>query len=133
MRWDRFPGLLGRVTTPGDRWVMAGTACMILGLGVILYGHPGSRLELFRDNRLEMTLPLDEHRTVRIAGRLGPVTVEIVQGQARLREYQSPRMIGTRTGWIRNSGQVAACLPCGVLIKVTGEADASSRFDAIAE
>ncbi|OSM01374.1 hypothetical protein MAIT1_01312 [Magnetofaba australis IT-1] len=93
---------------------------------------------MYRDNHLVATLPLDRDAALEVAGRLGPVRIETHGGQARLLEHRSARMIGTRTGWIGSSGRVAVCVPCGVLVKITGNAatrgaDDPNAFDAIAQ
>ncbi len=113
---------------------MLASAVGIVALGLLLEGPPGSRLQVFRDNRLVATHALGGTAGWSVDGRLGPVIVEIRQGQARLREYRSPRLIGTRTGWIGRAGQVAACVPCGVLIRVEGgPSPADADLDAVSE
>lgn len=43
--------------------------------------------------------------------------------QIRIREDNSPDQIGVRTGWIRQPGQTAICLPHGFIIEIQGKVE----------
>lgn len=130
--------LLRRATGPADRAVVGCSALAILLLGwQSTLAAPGREAVIHRDNRPLMTLPLDHDRRLTVDGRLGPVAVEVAAGRIRLLEYASPRMIGTRSGWIGDAGEIAVCVPCGILIQVNGQrhdraASPGHRFDGIA-
>ncbi|MBF0371638.1 MAG: NusG domain II-containing protein [Magnetococcales bacterium] len=124
--------LILRATTPSDRGVLLLSLASILTFGWIIQPPPGAEVRVFRDNRAVLTLDPAIAQRVEVPGRLGPVTIVTEEGQARLEEYASPRMIGTRTGWISASGTIAACLPCGVMIQMAGERSADD-FDALAQ
>lgn len=127
--------LLARATSRSDRVVMVVSGVVILALAVTRQSAPGERAVIYRDNRPVLTLSLDQDRKQEVSGRLGPVVIQVEQGRIRLLEYASPRLIGTRTGWIRDAGQTAACVPCGIVIQVTGKPRQSSQavFDAVSE
>lgn len=130
----RFLFLLGRATTLADRWMMGLSGLGIVLLGVFMSAAPGRQATVFRDNRPVLTLPLDRDVTQEVAGRLGPVMVEVRQGQIRLLEYNSPKMLGTRTGWIQGAGRMTACVPCGILVRVEGSGKQSgSEYDGVAQ
>jgi hypothetical protein len=102
-----------------DRWIAALAALGIVAMFVVQpMVTAGTQVQVFRENQLLHTLDLAQETRHTVAGRLGPVVIEIASGRARIVEYQSPRMIGTRTGWIQHSGTVAACVPCGILIRI---------------
>ncbi|MBF0127809.1 MAG: NusG domain II-containing protein [Magnetococcales bacterium] len=125
--------LLGRATTRGDRWLLGLTGPGIVAFGLVM-AAPGSRATVFLDNHPLMTLALDRDATLEVAGRLGPVTIQVERGRIRLLEYDSPRMIGTRTGWIQGAGRTIACVPCGILVQVEGrEERAVSELDAVSQ
>ena len=125
--------LLVRATTPADRWLMALAGVAILALAWRVSATPAGGLAVVhRENRPLLTLALDQDRSVRVPGRLGEVTVQVKNGQVRLLEYVSPRLIGTRTGWIGHVGETTACVPCGILIQVAGDRTGTPEFDAIA-
>ncbi|MBF0310815.1 MAG: NusG domain II-containing protein [Magnetococcales bacterium] len=123
-----------RATTPMDRWLVLGSVLGIIAwISAMLQAQPGSRVGIFQENRLVATLPLDQERTLSLAGRLGEVRVQVEKGRVRLQEYQSPRLIGTRTGWIQRRGEMTACVPCGVFLRIEGvpQAGEVAPFDAI--
>ncbi|MBF0110976.1 MAG: NusG domain II-containing protein [Magnetococcales bacterium] len=121
-----------------DRIVAAVSALGIVAacLWTVL-GQP-ERVVVIRDAQgRESVWPIDRDSVQKIAGRLGPVTVEIRGQRVRLLELNSPRLIGTLTGWIERSGQVTACIPCGVLVQVKGKkighnSSSDSHYDGIA-
>jgi hypothetical protein len=112
------------------------TALGIPLLGMVLHTAPGERVAIFVHNQRVQTLSLVQTARIVVSGHLGPVAVEVDHGRARLRESASSRLIGVRTGWIRQAGAVAACLPCGVFIQIEGDASLSAAapddFDALA-
>jgi hypothetical protein len=121
----KFPGLnffslLKKATVPADRWVMVVTALLIIAFVVKPQGA-GDEVSIHKDNQLLMTLTLNSDSQTQVKGRLGMVKIEVKDGQARLLEYSSRRLIGTRTGWIKNSGEIAVCVPCGILIQIKGD------------
>ncbi|MBF0342196.1 MAG: NusG domain II-containing protein [Magnetococcales bacterium] len=128
--------LLAESTTPMDRLVMGISALGIVASAILTVSEPGRRVVVFRDNRPVLSLALDRDGKQEVAGRLGPVTIQVEQGRVRLLEYQSPRMIGTRTGWIQGAGRTAACVPCGIVLRVEGhpkKREGSLEFDAVSE
>ena len=117
-----FFALLREATTVGDRWLMALSALTLLAFLWSGSGVVGSEVIIHRDNQPLMTLALGRDSIVTVASRLGPVKIEIKAGRVRMLEYNSPRLIGTKTGWIQHSGEIAVCVPCGILLQVQGEA-----------
>ncbi|MEO5349635.1 MAG: NusG domain II-containing protein [Magnetococcus sp. YQC-3] len=125
--------LLWRGTTWPDRWVILFSALLIALLASHLFLRPaGEQAVIQRDNQTVLTLPLTHNQQVEVAGRLGPVAIQVQDGRVRLLEYASPRMIGTRSGWIASTGAMVACVPCGILIRVEGGLSGQDRFDGIA-
>ncbi|MBF0178431.1 MAG: NusG domain II-containing protein [Magnetococcales bacterium] len=122
-----------RATNTTDRWVILISALAIAALMVAMMRMPGNRATVYRDNQPILTVAMDRDLTTEVTGRLGPVRIQVEGGRIRLLEYDSPRMIGTRTGWIRDAGGTTACVPCGILIRVEGEPEGTTReFDAVA-
>ena len=128
--------ILWRATTPADRWTMGLSALLIGGFAGYLALRPaGQQAVVQRDNQTVLTLALTQNQQVEVAGRLGPVAIQVQDGRVRLLEYASPRLIGTRTGWIVASGAMVACVPCGILIRVEGGNTGhpqTDHFDGIA-
>ena len=112
-------------------------AGIIFILSLFLYMQPaGSQAIVSLDNRKIETVALSKDSVTNILGHLGMVRVEVVSGRIRIVEYESPRMIGTKVGWIQNRGAVTACIPCGILIRIEGEMTSSAQdnqWDGIAQ
>ncbi|GAB0057235.1 hypothetical protein SIID45300_01558 [Candidatus Magnetaquicoccaceae bacterium FCR-1] len=129
--------LFRRAVTPADRWLMGVSAVTILVFAMRTVTTPGKSAIVSRDNRPVLRLALDTDAKHEVAGRLGPVVVQVEGGRVRLLEHRSPRMIGTRAGWIQGAGRAIACVPCGIVIRVEGENPTPSGegggFDAISE
>ncbi|MEO5363288.1 MAG: NusG domain II-containing protein [Magnetococcus sp. DMHC-8] len=133
---DRSMDLLRRATNRADRQVMVGSLLMIVGLAIYLFLRPaGQQAVVQRDDQTVLTLSLSHDQQQEVAGRLGPVVIQVQGGRVRLLEYASPRLIGTRSGWIASAGAMVACVPCGILVRVAGEEAPQSspdHFDGIA-
>ena len=129
-------GLIGRATTRADRWVIVSTALSIIYAAVYFSMRPvGEQVVVYRDNRPVLTLSLSYDRSYEVDGALGPVTIQVEGARVRLLEYNSPRMIGMRRGWIHAVGAITACVPCGIVVRVTGTQSARAEtemFDGIA-
>lgn len=50
-----------------------------------------------------------------------PGTIEAESGKIRFSHAECPDQVCVNTGWITRPGQIAVCLPAGVIIKVEGE------------
>lgn len=122
--------LMWRATTIADRWLIVSTALLISSAAWHLATRPaGQRAVVHRDNHPVLTLSLANNQKTQVEGRLGPVAIQVQDGQIRLLEYASPRMIGTRSGWISASGAILACIPCGILIQVEGQVESQVGKD----
>ncbi len=73
-------------------------------------------------------VPLHIDRTLRIEGTRGPSVLEIRDGKIRFTESSCRDRICIATGWIEEGGEVAACLPNEVLVRVESR---DPRYDAI--
>lgn len=49
-----------------------------------------------------------------------PGTIEINNGRIRFLHADCPGQVCVNTGWIDRPGQIAVCLPAGVIIKIEG-------------
>lgn len=62
---------------------------------------------------------LSEHYTLNYSGDY-PGTVEAVSGKIRFSHAECPDQVCVHTGWITRPGEIAVCLPAGVIIKIEG-------------
>ncbi len=63
---------------------------------------------------------LDETRTVRIKGPLGETVIDIGNGTAAFTDSPCPDKLCVNSGSLSSSGQWAACLPNGVMMRIGG-------------
>ncbi|MBF0347823.1 MAG: NusG domain II-containing protein [Magnetococcales bacterium] len=119
-------------TNATDRWMAFVTALGILVPCLWTLRGQSDGMVVIRDALShEIVWPLRRDTVMEVAGRLGPVRVEVRDHRVRLLEYQSPRLVGTMIGWIARPGQLTACIPCGVVIQIKGQGkdDPSSTPD----
>lgn len=50
-----------------------------------------------------------------------PGTIQAENGKIRFFHADCPDQVCVQTGWINRPGQIAVCLPAGVIIKIEGE------------
>lgn len=116
--------------TPAD-WLLA-FLLVALSLGSwVWWGRrpPGSQLVVECPGRSQRH-PLGLAQVFVVEGPLGQSRVEIAGGQARIAASPCPEQRCVRQGWIRRQGEIAACLPNRVVLRVEGAAgamDALSR------
>lgn len=59
-----------------------------------------------------------------LAGRLGPVRIEVAGREARVACSPCPGQQCVETGWISSPGEVSVCAPSGVWIRIEGGGEA---------
>ncbi|MBF0611653.1 MAG: hypothetical protein G8345_07035 [Magnetococcales bacterium] len=123
--------LLRRAVTPWDGGVLLVTATGIVVAILLPFLTPASHATVVVDNQPRMQLDLRQDGLYGVEGHLGQVAIEVAHQRVRLLEYASPRMIGTRSGWIGANGQMVACVPCRVVIQVHGSSTEEGGYDAI--
>ena len=69
-----------------------------------------------------------EDATIPIDGLIGRSLLQVEDGRIRFTDSPCPGRYCVHTGWISRTGQVAACLPNGVVVEVEGGV---REFDAI--
>lgn len=63
---------------------------------------------------------LSEHYTYNYQGEY-PGTIEAENGKIHFSHAQCPDQVCVQTGWISRPGQIAVCLPAGIIIKIEGD------------
>ena len=74
-------------------------------------------------------LPLDEAARVEVAGPAGVSQVAVEEGRARVLAAPCLQQICVRRGWLREVGDLAACVPNRLVLRVEGEGRPS--FDGV--
>lgn len=109
---------------------------LVLALAVVLVaswplaasaGDTGRRVEIVGPAGTSV-LDLSEDRSLVVEGRTGELTVIVQDGTLRVGEAECPDHVCEQTGRVSYSGEVVACIPNGVIIRVLG--GESDEFDA---
>jgi hypothetical protein len=116
--------------TRADRVLVVLALCTI----ALLYRHlwtdqgtaNGLRIQVADAAATVTTLATDRH--IQVAGPLGDSTIEIRAGKARFLSSPCPGQVCVHSGWLREAGHLAACLPNRISIQLLGS---RPRFDAI--
>ena len=115
---------------------MGGGALLLaaaLLLGMRFLAAPGARAVVVTPQG-ETILPLSQNGTFAFEGRDGlSVTLRVEDGRIRFEESGCPDKVCVHTGWLSRSGQTAACLPAGVILRVEGDTgDEDADVDIVA-
>jgi hypothetical protein len=130
MRWGDFVIILFIVILSSSllasTWISRENAT---GAEIVADGHVLLKLdlksgeEIFSDpDILEYVQGYERNETdIHIESNGIHFTIEIADGRIRFRESDCPERVCVNTGYISRSGQVVACVPAGVLVRITGE------------
>ncbi len=92
------------------------------------FAKTGSILEIEVLGEEYMVVPLDVNREIVVPGRLGDSVISIEDGTARFKSSPCPHKMCIKMGSIKDAGEMAACVPNGVLIRVLGKGDIKTDF-----
>ena len=111
---------------------LVGVLAVALLLGLHLLAKPGGEAVVTTPDG-ETVLSLNRPGTYAFAGKDG-LTVQLAVEEGRIRFLSSgcPDKVCVRSGWLSRTGQTAACLPAGVVVRVQAADDAGSAVDMVA-
>lgn len=121
---------LGFKMTAGD-WLVVGMALLLLTVtykaywGSSLYGNQAA---IFVGGKHKSSVDLYENRFFKIKGKLGESELQVVDGKIRFLSSPCDGKQCVYTGWISQSGEIAACVPNGVSVRILGP---DPRFDTM--
>jgi hypothetical protein len=99
--------------------------CLVAG------GKPGERIVVEQHGKIIFQAPLDQPRTASFAGPLGETVLAIADGGARIVSSSCPHHICQAGGTIRHRGELIACIPNRLLLRVTGPPQKESTDDLL--
>lgn len=116
--------------TAADRVLMVLLLAALPWLYVATWSSPGraTALEIRVADAEPVTENLHKDRTIEVNGFLGTSRVEIRDRQARFTASPCPNKLCIHTGWLEAAGELAACLPNRVSIRLLGRI---RQFDSI--
>ncbi len=113
--------LLARMTRT-DRWlVLLLMLAAFASLWFVLGRSVGRSLLVYAGDTLAFTAPLDQDRQIELHGPLGDTLIEVVAGKVRVISSPCSRKICIGMGAIQRSGDLLACVPNRVVIRIEGE------------
>lgn len=115
---------------PADLVVVAAAAALVGLSWATLWtgGGAGDRVRITAAGQSVLELSLAEDRVVRVEGLLGESVIEVSAGRARFTDSPCVGRYCVHAGWLSEGGDVAACLPNGVVAEIEGR---SGEYDAI--
>ena len=103
-------------------WLVIGTvlAASLAGLWFSWHGVAGATLFIEQDGMLLYSAPLEREARVTADGPLGPTVIEVSEGGARVVSATCPHRVCMAMGTIDRQGEVVACVPNKVLLRISG-------------
>lgn len=92
---------------------------------------PGRTLIVEKSGRVIFTAPLDQPRTAVLKGPLGETLVRIEDGHACVVSSPCRNQVCIGMGRITRSGQMLACVPNGILVRIEGESEEKAAYDLL--
>lgn len=114
----------------GDLAVLALGACLVGASYAAFWGDrtEGTQAAIFVGREQVATLDLNAPTDHQIRGRIGISQLRVEGGRVRFVDSPCPGRICVHSGWLARTGEVAACLPNGIVVEVLG---GEREFDAI--
>ena len=121
---------VSKMLTPADWIVLLLVIALLPGLYIRNWGDqgPATAVRISASGQPDITLPLTSERRISVHGPLGNSIIEIHDGRVRFVSSPCRGKQCVHSGWLSHSGEVAACLPNGIMVSVIGR---NRRFDSI--
>ncbi len=122
-----------QILTTGDKILIG--VLLILSLAsfplIRMTAQPGSLVQIEADGKLFCTASLHEKHTFAVPGPLGKTMVIIHDGEVYVPESPCLNKICIKTGHISLAGEMIACVPNKVVVRITGEQE--TGYDAVTQ
>lgn len=113
----------------GDLFLIFGTVVLAAVLWLAFSGGQAGNLLTVTTPSGMFSLSLSQDTVRPIAGRNGyTLTLSVQDGRVCVSQADCPDKLCVHSGWIGRSGQVIACVPAGITVRVEGE----TEVDAVA-
>lgn len=89
---------------------------------------PAAAVRISASGQPDITVPLSGNRRFTIHGPLGDSIIEVRDGRARFLSSPCRGKQCVHSGWLAHAGELAACLPNGVMVSILGR---DRRYDSI--
>lgn len=118
--------------TPFDRKLVLLLALVVLVTFLLPFRQEkGQRVVVSSGEKILFVAPLDQDRVVDVPGPLGSTRLQIAGGGVRVLSSPCPKKICIGMGEARNRGDLLACVPNRVVIRIEGGADQKGSYDLL--
>ncbi len=118
--------------TPFDRKLLVVvTISVVLSFSVLLLQKGGSRVVVSANDKIIFVAPLDQDQRVELEGPLGITVLQIENGAARIISSPCARKVCMSMGRAEHSGDLIACVPNQLVIRVEGDNVEDEEYDFI--
>jgi len=124
---------LKEILTIGDM-ILIGALCVISFASIPLLRmmtQTGTTVRIETDGKLYASATLSRDQTFAVPGPLGKTIVEIHDGHVHVSDSPCSNKLCVNTGRIKMTGQLIACLPNKVVVRIVGDGDAP--YDALTQ
>jgi hypothetical protein len=118
--------------TGGD-WliVLILLAISLTGIAWVATAPKGTHVIVTRGEQILFTAPLDQPRSVDLDGPLGPTHLVIDNQGARITSSPCPRKICVAMGTARQTGDLLACVPNRILVRIDSAGSEKAPYDLL--
>lgn len=115
-----------------DRLIVLGLlGAAILSFQLTTPGEAGERVVVEQRGKVVFTAPLNSDRRLALPGPLGETVLVIHDGRVCVESSPCPRKICMGMGEISRSGELLACVPNELLIRVEGGRQKERDYDLL--
>lgn len=116
--------------TRADRILIIMAMCALPFLYTRLWSGSGAAgyLQIQAGTNVPLTEEMSPDRTLHIHGPLGNSVIEVSHGRARFLSSPCRGQVCVQTGWLQDTGDIAACLPNRISLTLHGR---HPRYDSI--
>jgi len=122
--------MMTRMMTRADWWVVILAIALLPGLYAQYWGDSGraESVRITAEGQKDITVPLSSNHRFTVHGPLGDSVVEVHDGRVRFISSPCRGKQCVHSGWLSHAGELAACLPNGIMVSVLGR---DRHYDSI--
>ena len=122
--------MLGQKLTLGDRLLVVLAIASLLILYAVYWGQSsyGNQASVFVAGKHWSNIDLYQNRTINVKGKLGVSQLKVEDGKIRFISSPCDTKRCIHSGWIKQSGEIVACVPNTVSVRILGP---DPRFDTM--
>ena len=116
--------------TRADWWVVILAVALLPALYARYWGDggPAESVHITASDQPDITVPLSSNHRFTVHGPLGDSVIEVRDGRVRFVSSPCNGKQCVHSGWLSHAGELAACLPNGIMVSVLGR---DRRYDSI--